>query len=109
MAGRKSILNPRAYQALEQLKQEVAGELGIQNYTGYLGDLPARINGAVGGHMVRRMIAAAEQSLINQASAAISAQMNAAIKDHTTGSVSGQQSGYSGQQTGTSFTGQKQF
>ena len=64
-------LVPGAYQALEQFKQEVAAELGIQNYQGYLGDIPSRINGAVGGHMVRRMIAAAEQSLIDQATSAV--------------------------------------
>ena len=58
---------PQAAQALDRFKQEVASELGIQNYQGYLGDLPSRLNGAVGGHMVRRMIAAAEQSLIEQA------------------------------------------
>lgn len=54
---------PQARQALEQLKQETAAELGIPNYQGYLGDLPSRQNGAVGGHMVRKMIRYAEQSL----------------------------------------------
>jgi len=54
---------PQSRQGLEQFKQEVAAELGIQNYTGYLGDVPSRLNGAVGGHMVRRMIALAEQNL----------------------------------------------
>ena len=63
---RNTVLVPNAQQALEQLKQEVASELGIQNYQGYLGDVPARVNGAVGGNMVRRMIAAAEQALIQQ-------------------------------------------
>ena len=59
-------LVPNAQTALDRFKQEVAAELGIQNYQGYLGDVPSRINGAVGGHMVRRMVAAAEQSLIDQ-------------------------------------------
>lgn len=54
---------PQARQALEQLKQETAAELGIPNYQGYLGDLPSKQNGAVGGHMVRKMIRFAEQSL----------------------------------------------
>lgn len=54
---------PQARQGLDQFKQQVASELGIQNYSGYLGDVPSRLNGAVGGHMVRRMIALAEQSL----------------------------------------------
>ncbi len=57
------ILNPQARQAMDQFKQQVASELGISNYQGYLGDVPSRLNGAVGGHMVRRMIALAENSL----------------------------------------------
>ncbi|MBF7081761.1 alpha/beta-type small acid-soluble spore protein [Desulfallas sp. Bu1-1] len=56
-------LIPQAAQALDQFKYETAAELGIQNYQGYLGDLPSRVNGAVGGNMVRKMIAAYEQSL----------------------------------------------
>lgn len=54
---------PQAWAALERLKQETAAELGIPNYTGYLGDLPSKQNGAVGGHMVRKMIRFAEQNL----------------------------------------------
>jgi len=63
--GQKSnqILNPQARQAMDQFKQQVASELGITNYQGYLGDVPSRLNGAVGGNMVRRMIALAENSL----------------------------------------------
>jgi len=57
------ILNPQARQAMDQFKQQVASELGITNYQGYLGDVPSRLNGAVGGNMVRRMIALAENSL----------------------------------------------
>lgn len=59
-------LVPNARQALDQLKFEIASELGIPNYTGYLGDVPSRLNGAVGGNMVRRMIQLAEQQLANQ-------------------------------------------
>lgn len=63
--GQKSNVHvvPQASQALEQFKQQVASELGITNYSGYLGDVPSRLNGAVGGNMVRRMIALAEQNL----------------------------------------------
>lgn len=64
------ILIQQAYQALEQLKYETANELGIQVPQGdYWGELPSRQCGAVGGHMVRKMIAAAEQALIEQATA----------------------------------------
>ncbi|MCK9221435.1 MAG: alpha/beta-type small acid-soluble spore protein [Limnochordia bacterium] len=58
-----------ALQALDQFKYEVASELGInpEYQSGYWGNISSRECGAVGGHMVRRMIAAAEQSLMNQA------------------------------------------
>lgn len=59
-----------AEQALDQLKYEVAGEIGLQPPAdGYWGDLPARQCGAVGGHMVRRMIQQAEQQLAGRAPA----------------------------------------
>ena len=59
---------PQAYQALNQFKYEVAAELGInpEYKTGYWGNITSRECGAVGGHMVRRMIAAAEQELLRQ-------------------------------------------
>ncbi len=61
---------PQASQALDQFKYEVATELGINNEykSGYWGNISSRECGAVGGHMVRRMIAAAEQSLAGQGS-----------------------------------------
>lgn len=59
---------PEAYQAMNQFKYEVATELGInpEYKTGYWGNISSRECGAVGGHMVRRMIAAAQQSLLGQ-------------------------------------------
>lgn len=64
-----------AGRALDQFKYEVANELNInQSYkSGYWGEIPSRECGAVGGHMVRRMIAAAEQSLIEQTAANVRA------------------------------------
>jgi len=66
---RNNRLIPQAAAALDQFKYEVATELGInpEYKTGYWGNISARECGAVGGHMVRRMIAAAEQSLVDQA------------------------------------------
>jgi small acid-soluble spore protein A (major alpha-type SASP) len=53
-----------AERALDQFKYEVAHELGLQGVDdGYWGDLPARQCGAVGGHMVRKMIEIAEQQM----------------------------------------------
>jgi len=51
-------------QAMEQFKWETASELGIQiPQGGYMGDLPSRVNGSIGGNMVKKMVAAYEQSL----------------------------------------------
>ncbi|MBX6350743.1 MAG: alpha/beta-type small acid-soluble spore protein [Clostridia bacterium] len=53
-----------AAKALDQFKYEVAQEIGVNPpQSGYWGDLPARQCGAVGGHMVKRMIEQAEQQL----------------------------------------------
>ncbi|PSR34655.1 MAG: acid-soluble spore protein [Sulfobacillus benefaciens] len=50
--------------ALDQFKYEVARDMGIQiPEDNYWGDIPARECGAVGGHMVRKMIEMAEQTL----------------------------------------------
>lgn len=59
-----SVLVSQARAALEQMKIETASELGIPNYAQqYKGDLPSRVNGSVGGFMVKKMIALAEQQL----------------------------------------------
>jgi hypothetical protein len=58
------VLVPEARVALDQMKWEIAREVGINLPPGsYLGDVPSRQNGAIGGHMVRRMIMAYEQNL----------------------------------------------
>lgn len=58
---------PQANQALQQLKFEVAQELGVQiPQDGYYGYMATRDTGAIGGHMVRRMIELAEQQLAGQ-------------------------------------------
>lgn len=58
-----------ASRALDTFKYEVAQQLGINQQAiqdGYWGELSSRACGAVGGHMVRRMIALAEQQLASQ-------------------------------------------
>lgn len=73
-------LVPQARQALDRFKYEVAHELGIQvPEHGYWGDIPSRLNGAIGGNMVRRMIAAAEQSLIDQATTGVQSGFRQAL------------------------------
>ncbi|MBS3938032.1 MAG: alpha/beta-type small acid-soluble spore protein [Peptococcaceae bacterium] len=58
------IVVPQAKNAMEQFKYEVASELGIQPPNdGYWGTMTTRDTGAIGGHMVRKMIEMAERSL----------------------------------------------
>ena len=57
---------PEARQALEDMKYEIAGELGINLKQGYNGDLPSRQAGSIGGYMVKRLIEQAERQLANK-------------------------------------------
>ena len=47
---------PEARQAMNNMKQEVANELGINLKQGYNGDLSSKDAGHIGGNMVRRMV-----------------------------------------------------
>ncbi|MGI6192030.1 MAG: small, acid-soluble spore protein, alpha/beta type [Christensenellales bacterium] len=60
---RKRALIPESQQALDSLKTEIASQLGVDYNTPDKGHLTTRQNGSVGGEMVRRMIAFAEQSI----------------------------------------------
>ena len=51
---------PEARGALDNMKFEIARELGINFKQGYNGDLSSRDNGYVGGYMVKRLIQQAE-------------------------------------------------
>ena len=60
---------PEALAALDRFKYEIANELNLPSNvinTGYWGNLPSAQCGAVGGQMVRRMIEAAQRSLIEE-------------------------------------------
>ena len=54
---------PEARQALEDMKYEIAGELGINLKQGYNGDISAKEAGSIGGNMVKRMITYAENNM----------------------------------------------
>ena len=56
MASKSRINIPEASAALNNMKYEVARELGVNLKQGYNGDLTARENGYVGGYMVKKMI-----------------------------------------------------
>ncbi len=47
---------PESRAALDNMKYEIAGELGINLKQGYNGDLPSRQAGSIGGYMVKRLI-----------------------------------------------------
>ncbi|MEH7419324.1 alpha/beta-type small acid-soluble spore protein [Neobacillus drentensis] len=60
--GRNKLLVPGSGDVLNQMKEEIANEFGVQ-----LGaDTTARANGSVGGEMTKRLVAYAEHSLRNQ-------------------------------------------
>ena len=54
---------PEARAALDNMKFEIARELGINFKQGYNGDLTSRENGYVGGYMVKRLIEQAEKQM----------------------------------------------
>ena len=49
------VVVPEAKQALNNMKYEIANELGINLKQGYNGDMPSRQAGYIGGYMVNLM------------------------------------------------------
>jgi hypothetical protein len=59
-----TLVKPNAKNGLNNMKTEIANELGISNYEQMdKGNLTARQNGYVGGYMTRRLVEMAEQQL----------------------------------------------
>ena len=55
---------PEAKAALNQMKLEIASELGMSNYQQVdKGNLTARQNGYVGGYMTKKLVEMAEQQM----------------------------------------------
>ena len=64
MASSNAPVVPQALRALDQLKYEVASELGIQTpQDGYWGTMLTRDTGAIGGNMTRKLVALGEQMI----------------------------------------------
>ena len=63
MKNSNSINVPEARQAMNNMKQEVANELGINLKQGYNGDLSSKDAGHIGGNMVRKMIEAQQRAM----------------------------------------------
>lgn len=62
-SNQQGAMVPEARQALNNMKYEIAGELGINLKQGYNGDLPSRQAGYIGGYMVKRLIEQAERQM----------------------------------------------
>ena len=65
--GTSRINVPQAKGALNQMKYEIASELGINLKQGYNGDLPSRQAGYIGGYMTKRLVEQAERSMSGKA------------------------------------------
>ena len=67
MMKNNNILVPEAQNALENLKVEIASEIGLDNYDKIdKGNLTSRQNGYVGGLMVKHMIESFEKGLVEK-------------------------------------------
>lgn len=64
MVTNNKIIVPEARTALDQLKLEIANELGIENYDNIdKGNLTSRENGYVGGYMVKNLVESAQRQI----------------------------------------------
>ncbi|KAB3535382.1 alpha/beta-type small acid-soluble spore protein [Alkaliphilus pronyensis] len=64
--GNNRIVVPEARQALNQMKLEIANELGLTDYESMdKGELTSRQNGYVGGYMTKRLVEYAERTMSN--------------------------------------------
>ena len=62
MSTKKAV--PEAKSALNQMKLEIANELGLNNYDSVdKGNLTARENGYVGGYMTKKLVEMAERQM----------------------------------------------
>lgn len=70
-------LNPLARQALDKMKYEVASEIGLGNYQNIdKGNLTSRQNGYVGGNMVKKMVAMAEEYMAQNGTGQVEQVLN---------------------------------
>ncbi|MCM8900309.1 MAG: hypothetical protein PWR01_794 [Clostridiales bacterium] len=64
--SRNKKLVPEAKQALDQMKFEIAGQLGINLQQGYNGNISAKDAGRIGGNMVKKMIEQQQRQMAGQ-------------------------------------------
>jgi len=81
---KNNLVVKEAAQALQNLKYEVSKELNIDTTPivgDYWGYMTSRDCGAVGGHMVKRMIEAAERAISEQALANVKSGFQASLNN----------------------------
>lgn len=88
---------PQAKEALNRMKYEVANSLGINLNQGYNGHLSTYETGKIGGNMVKQMIQAAEQSLINQTVSSVRTAFQQGLVESQPGIAQNQQFAQQGQ------------
>lgn len=66
MPSNKTKAVPEARQAMDNMKFEIASQLGVNLKQGYNGDLTSKEAGYVGGYMVKRMIEQAQRQMIGK-------------------------------------------
>jgi hypothetical protein len=65
--NRLAVDTQQARQKMDNLKYEIANEIGVNLKQGYNGDLTSKEAGHVGGNMVKRMIEQTERSMSGNA------------------------------------------
>jgi hypothetical protein len=80
--NRNSLVVPGADQFLSKFKNEIAAELGVQNYDKIdKGALPARLHGLIGGTMTKRLIEMGEKYLAQQDPSQSNLDLNSYVQD----------------------------
>ncbi len=64
--GMPKDMNAKPRAALDNMKFEIARELGVDLKQGDNGHLTSKENGSVGGYMVKRLVEQAEQQMANK-------------------------------------------
>ena len=65
-SNRLTVNTAQARDKMNNMKYEIANEIGVDLKKGYNGDLTSKEAGYVGGYMVKRMIEEVEKSMANK-------------------------------------------
>ena len=66
ISNRLTVDTAAVIQKMDNMKYEIANEIGVDLKKGYNGDLTSKEAGYVGGYMVKRMIEEVERSMANK-------------------------------------------